>query len=135
MKLQTNVIGHVRRDELQPDQTPSTASHVPPCSGSSSSSLCDECGVALPEIPTHRFILLSCKKAFCGEECFKAQEPRLRNELVSELDADPVLGAMTDPRETGSPPQRVRDVLVQEYFRERPSREQSCSVGSEQCPS
>jgi hypothetical protein len=29
-----NVIGHVRRDELQPDQTPSTASHVPPCSGS-----------------------------------------------------------------------------------------------------
>ena len=32
MKLQTNVIGHVRRDELQPDQTPSTASHVPPCS-------------------------------------------------------------------------------------------------------
>jgi hypothetical protein len=31
-----NVQGHVRREELQPDQTASSASHVPPCSGSSS---------------------------------------------------------------------------------------------------
>jgi hypothetical protein len=33
--LLANVKGHVRRDEARPDQTPSSASHVPSCSGSS----------------------------------------------------------------------------------------------------